>query len=241
MDLGIAGRRAVVTGAAGGIGGAVARLLAAEGAVVAGIDRMPAPDVGVAVVADVTDASSVRRGVADVAASLGGVDILVCCAGVSGPVGTPLEHTALADWNLVFDVNVTGTFLVLRECLPWLRRSAHAAVVLVSSDSALVATPGMAPYSASKAAVRQLARAAAVELAPDGIRVNAICPSIVDTPMSRTDLGVGAVFAGVDYPVQTADELAAGIAYLVSPRARAVNAASLVADFAYSARSGFPA
>ena len=99
----------------------------------------------------------------------------------------------------------------------------------------------MVPYGASKAAVLQLARAAAVDLAPDGIRVNAVCPSIVDTAMSRGDLGLDAGFAAQPYPVQTADDVAAQIAFLASPVSRGINATSLVSDFGYSARSTYPA
>ena len=101
----------------------------------------------------------------------------------------------------------------------------------------------MAPYCASKAAVLQLARAASVDLAP--IRVVAVCPSIVDTPMSRADLGielgVAGGFDGTPYPVQTPEEVAASIAFLRSPWARAISGTALVSDFGYSARSGFPA
>jgi dihydroanticapsin dehydrogenase len=147
----------------------------------------------------------------------------------------------LAEWSEVLQVNLTGAFLVLRAAVVPLRRSPAASVVVVASDSAFVAAPGMVPYGASKAAVLQLARAAAVDLAPDGIRVNAVCPSIVDTAMSRSDLGLDAGFAAQPYPVQTADDVAAHIAFLASPVSRGVNATSLVSDFGYSARSTFPA
>jgi dihydroanticapsin dehydrogenase len=88
--------------------------------------------------------------------------------------------------------------------------------------------------------VLQLARAASVELAGAGIRVNAVCPSIVDTRMSRGDLGVDG-FDGAGYPVQSADEVAAQLVFLASPVSRPVNGTSLVSDFGYTARSNFPA
>ena len=166
---------------------------------------------------------------------------MVSCAGISGPVGTLLPDVTLAEWSEVLQVNLTGAFLVLRAAVVPLRRSPAASVVVVASDSAFVAAPGMVPYGASKAAVLQLARAAAVDLAPDGIRVNAVCPSIVDTAMSRGDLGLDAGFAAQPYPVQTADDVAAQIAFLASPVSRGVNATALVSDFGYSARSTFPA
>jgi dihydroanticapsin dehydrogenase len=98
----------------------------------------------------------------------------------------------------------------------------------------------MVPYCASKAALVQFGRALSVDLADSGIRVNALAPSIVDTPMSRGDLGAQA-FVEPGFPVQTAAEVAAHVAYLVSPRARAVNGTILLSDFGYAARSGFPA
>ncbi|MFT3798303.1 SDR family oxidoreductase [Microbacterium sp.] len=251
VDLQIAGRAVLITGAAGGIGGAVAAELAAEGARVALVDRV-APAEGaarlraagaeaIALAADATSASAVAAAVAGVVSAFGGLDIVVGCAGISGPVGTGLVETEPAQWEQVFAVNVTGSFLLLRAALPVLERSGAPAVVFVASDSALVVAPGMAAYCASKAALLQLVRAASVE--HPRVRINAVCPSIVDTPMSRGDLGIDGVdgFAGFDFPVQTAAEVAAEIAFLVSPRARAVDAAALVSDFGYSARSNFPA
>jgi dihydroanticapsin dehydrogenase len=249
MELGLRGRTAVVTGAAGGIGSAAARALIAEGARVALLDRDAgslaalARDLGDAAsihAVDVTDEHRVASAVADAVERWGGLDVVIGCAGISGPVGTPLAETSLADWDAVFSVNARGPFLVLRAAIPALRRSEAASVVLVASDSALVAAAGMAPYCASKAAVLHLARAASVELAEDGIRVNAVCPSIVDTPMSRGDLEVDD-FAGAAYPVQTAAEVAAQLVFLASPVSRPVNGASLVSDFGYTARSNFPA
>jgi len=243
MDLQLTSRRALVTGAAGGIGRAAVDALAAEGARVGAIDLDPRVRglTRPARVADLTDAAAAAAAVDACAEELGGVDVLVLAAGVSGPVGTPLGQTALVDWERVFAVNVTGAFLVLRAALPWLRRSDAPAVVVVASDSALVATAGMAPYGASKAALLQLARAAAVEFAAEGIRVNAVCPSIVDTPLSRGDLGMPDGFAAADYPVQTSAEVADQIVLLASPRLRPVSAAAWVSDFGVSARSGFPA
>lgn len=257
MELGIRGHRVLVTGAAGGIGRAAARAFGAEGACVVLTDR-DATDLAAvaaelraagveasALPADVTDEAQVDAAVAYAVDRLGGLDAVVACAGISGPAGTALADTPLPAWDDVFAVNVRGTFLVLRAAVPALRVAGGGTVVVVASDSALVAAPGMAAYCASKAAVLQLARAASVELATHGIRVNAVCPSIVDTPMSRGDLGIGsedpAGFAGMDYPVQTADEVAAQLVFLSSPVSRPVSGAALVSDFGYSARSSFPA
>ena len=247
MELGLAGRRALVTGAAGGIGRAVAAALVAEGARVALVDRTAPDDVAAelgdgafAIAADAVDEAQVAASVSAASERLGGLDVVVGCAGISGPVGTGLTQTSLADWNAVLTVNVTGAFLLLKHALPVLQRSDAGSAVFVASDSALVAAPGMAPYCASKAALLQLVRAASVET--DLVRINAVCPSIVDTPMSRGDLGIAlGGFAAMPYPVQTAAEVANEILFLCSPRSRAIDAAALVSDFGYTARSNFPA
>jgi NAD(P)-dependent dehydrogenase (short-subunit alcohol dehydrogenase family) len=257
MDLQLSGTTALVTGAGSGIGRAVARALAAEGVRVALLDRDAAglretagmsdstdrdeacPDA-VLLVADLTVEQQVGDAVDAAVAALGRLDAVVCCAGISGPVGSSIEETTLAEWNAVFAVNVTGAFLVLRHALPALRAAPAASVVLLSSDSATVASPGMVPYAASKAALTQFARALSVDLAGTGIRVNTVAPSIVDTPMSRGDLGADALDDPA-FPVQTADEVAAHVTYLVSPRSRSINGTTLLSDFGYSARSGFPA
>lgn len=253
MDLGLRGRTALVTGAAGGIGRAVAVVLAAEGMQIALADREASAvteaaaelaRTGAATMAltvDVTAETEVAAAVQAVVEHWGGLDVLVGCAGVSGPVGTPLSRTTRAQWDGLFAVNVTGAFLTLKHATSALRASPVASVVFLASDSALVATAGMVPYCASKAALLQLVRAAAVELADDGIRINAVCPSIVDTPMSRGDLGLTDGFETESYPAQTATEVAAQVAFLCSVRSRAISATAIVSDFGSSARSNFPA
>ncbi|MFE6995537.1 SDR family oxidoreductase [Microbacterium sp. NPDC057659] len=257
MDVGIAGRTALITGAAGGIGRAAARAFAAEGAHVALLDRDAAALDALAAElsatgirasahpADLTDEAQVSAAVSAATSRHRGLDAVIGCAGISGPVGTPLADTPASDWDAVFAVNVRGAFLVLRAAIPALRASDAASAVFVASDSALVAAPGMAPYCASKAALLQLVRAASVELSGDGIRVTAVCPSIVDTPMSRGDLGIREDdpdgFTGSGYPVQSAEEVAAQLVFLASPVSRPVNGTALVSDFGYTARSGFPA
>ncbi|HWM33568.1 MAG TPA: SDR family oxidoreductase [Pseudolysinimonas sp.] len=250
MDLALTGRRVIVSGAASGIGRACAHAFAAEGARVAVLDRDAAGVAGVVAglpgaigtVADVTDGEALRSAVTGAAAELGGLDHVVACAGISGPFGVPLTEIRRDDWDAVFAVNVTGAFQLVQAALPALRAAERPTIVMLSSDSAVVAAAGMVPYCASKGAVLQLARALAVELAPEGIRVNAICPSIVDTPMSRRDLGLeDAGFAGAGFPVQTPDEVAAHVLYLSSAVSRPVNGVAMLSDFGYAAQSSFPA
>ena len=268
MDLELHGARALVTGAGSGIGRAVAVALAAEGMRLVLLDRDEAglrltaalvrraggggasepgaaeddaageddAQDAVVLVADVTDEAQVRAAVN----GFDRLDAVVSCAGISGPVGSGIEDVTLDQWNAVLAVNVTGAFLVLKHALPALRAAGSASVVLVSSDSAFVASPGMVPYCTSKAALVQFARALSVDLAGTGVRVTTVAPSVVDTPMSRGDLGDEAL-DDAGFPVQSADEVAAHVAYLVSPRSRAVSGTTLLSDFGYSARSGFPA
>lgn len=206
-------------------------------------DGAPAPAAAgfVPLCLDLCDETAVHAAFSSLADRFGSLDLLVSCAGVSGPVGTPLADTDLREWRTVLDVNLLAPFLVLKHALPLLRAGRQPAVVLLASDSAVVAAPGMAPYCASKAGLVQLGRAAAVEWAGHGIRVNSLCPSVVDTPMSRTDLEKPGGFADAAFPVQSPEQVAQQVLFLLSPRSGPVNGTTLLSDFAYSARSAFPA
>ncbi|AXB43423.1 SDR family NAD(P)-dependent oxidoreductase [Amycolatopsis albispora] len=239
MRLDLAGKAVLVTGAASGIGLACARAFLAEGARVGVLDRAPAPELDgdvVTVRADVTDEASMAAAVGEVAGRFGGLDVVVGCAGISGPVGTPLADTTAAEFGALLAVNVTGQFLLVKHAAPWLS-AAGGAVVLLASDSAFTSAPGMVPYCASKGAVVALTRALSVDL--PGVRVNCVCPSVVDTPMARADLG--AVLDEPAFPVQAAEDVACQVLYLASACSRTVNGQAVLADFGVSARSGFPA
>jgi 3-oxoacyl-[acyl-carrier protein] reductase len=164
------GKRCLVTGAASGIGAAIVEVFAAEGALVEAMDRD---------VVDVADEDAVERAVSDAAERLGGVDVLVNCAGVLAH-GT-VTSTDLAAWESVFAVNARGTFLMSRAAVP--RMSGGGSVINIASNYALVGGRDAAAYSASKGAVVALTRAMALDHAPDAVRVNCVCPGTVDTPM----------------------------------------------------------
>jgi len=170
MDLALDGKAALVTGGASGIGLACVEVLAREGARALSLDRSAAADLR----ADVTDEGQVRSAVEAAVRALGGLDILVCCAGISGPVGSLAPAVSAGDWDAVMAVNAKGSFLVAKHAAPHLAQAASPAIVLLASDSALVAAEGMAPYCSSKGAVLMLTKALAVDLAPQNVRVNCV-------------------------------------------------------------------
>lgn len=176
-DSELAGRTALVTGAASGIGAAIARRFRAAGARVAGLDLQPATDVDETLVADLRSDGDVAEAVA----RLGGIDILVHAAAISVHGGT--IDTDTAAWADIYDVNVIGAVRLMRDAVPAMRARGGGSILLLSSINAGFATPTLAAYAASKAAIESLTRTAALEFAPDGIRVNAIAPASVDTPL----------------------------------------------------------
>ena len=183
------GRRILITGAASGIGQRTAELFAAEGAALTRLecDRKRLASVaretgGIAVEADVTQEASVARAVEQGAGAMGGIDGVVNAAGIV-IYGSVLD-VGVADWKLVLDVNLTGTYIVIRCCLPWLAKAPFATIVNIASGQGLLPnTPNMTAYAASKGGVVNLTRALAAELAPS-MRVNSVCPGMVDTPMT---------------------------------------------------------
>ncbi len=232
----LAGLAAVVTGGGSGIGLAAARLLASRGAQVAVLDLSPGPEF-VALHADVTDDASVRLAVDTAAERLGGIDILVNNAGI-GAIGTVADNDD-GQWHRVFDVNVVGMVRVTRAALPYLRSSAHAAIVNTCSIAATAGLPQRALYSATKGAVLALTLAMAADHIHEGIRVNCVNPGTADTPW------IGRLLDQADDPAAeraalearqplgrlvSADEVAAGIAYLASPAAASVTGTALAID-----------
>ena len=232
----LTGLTALVTGGGSGIGLATARLLASRGAKVAVLDLKPG-DEFTSVAADVTDDASVRLAVETAAGRLGGLDILVNNAGI-GSIGTVADNPD-EEWHRVFDVNVVGIVRVTRAALPYLRASEHAAIVNTCSIAATAGLPQRAVYSATKGAVLSLTLAMAADHVHEGIRVNCVNPGTADTPW------VGRLLDQADDPAAeraalnarqpmgrlvSADEVAAGIAYLASPLASSVTGTALAID-----------
>jgi NAD(P)-dependent dehydrogenase (short-subunit alcohol dehydrogenase family) len=174
-------RVVLVSGAAGGIGGAVARRFIDGGWRVAGVDRQPVADPAVfAIEADLRDVAQCRAAVQRTVEWGGRLDALVNAAGVwtEGPCADTVED----DFDLVFDVNVKGLYFLTSAAVPHLATT-EGCVVNLSSDAGIQGNAGAAVYCASKGAVSILTKALALELAPQGIRVNAVCPGDVDSPM----------------------------------------------------------
>ncbi|HXF74230.1 MAG TPA: SDR family NAD(P)-dependent oxidoreductase [Actinomycetota bacterium] len=238
------GRRALVTGGASGIGLATARLLREEGSAVALLDRAEAALRRAAeelsaegVVADVSDPAAVPASVERAADALGGpVDVLVNAAGIYRIA--PALDLRPEGWDEVLDVNLRGSFLVAREVARRLREARRGgAVVNVSSIAGLIADAGepAAHYAASKAGVLALTRQLAAEWAPFGIRVNAVCPGVIRTPMLRLmdDPEAGHAYLQARVPLRRLgepEEVAAAVAFLASEEASYVTGAFLVVD-----------
>ncbi|MFN4019357.1 MAG: SDR family NAD(P)-dependent oxidoreductase [Erythrobacter sp.] len=192
LSRSIAGRVAIITGAASGMGRATARLFASEGAAVAVIDLDLAACEAVAAecggvarayALDVADGEAIAQVVAQIAADFGRIDILVNNAGVSSFCG--LDDPAYEEvWHRALGVMLTAHQRMVRAALPWLRQSDAARIVNIASTEGLGATPGDTPYVAAKSGVIGLTRGLAVDLGPEGITVNCICPGPIRTAMT---------------------------------------------------------
>ena len=250
----LAGRVAFVTGGSQGIGRAVVEALAANGAAVGvcglEVDRVDETVAAVgadggqalAVPADVTDQSSIDRAVDATVQRFGRLDVLVTSAGIQR-YGNVVD-TDEATWDEVMAVNVKGVYLVAKAALPHLRASGHGSVVVISSVQGHVAQADVAAYAASKGALEMLVRSMAVDEAVHGVRVNAVCPGSVDTPMLRasarrfsdgTDAGEQALVEqwGRSHPVGRVarpEEIAEVVAFLASDRASYLTGRSVVVD-----------
>jgi NAD(P)-dependent dehydrogenase (short-subunit alcohol dehydrogenase family) len=230
---GLEGRVALVTGAARGIGAATCRRLAEEGCNVAAVDVLAdelarscsgMPGTVVPIVADVSREEDCDRMVAETAAKFGGLDLFVNNAGVIGP-RLPITELPVEEFDRVHAVNIRGAFMALRAALRQMQAQGRGgAVVNVASVGGLMAQPLSAAYGSSKRAIIGLSGTAAHENGPLGIRVNAVCPGAVDTPMLAPAMNTATIPASAfaQQPIgRAADpaEIAAFIAYLLSDEA----------------------
>ena len=248
------GRTALVTGAGRGIGAAIARVLSGAGASVV-LSARRAQEIEAiageirtagrrawAVPADVTDPEAVVRLAAVAAAETPGVDILVNNAGQS--YSAPLARTTLEDWNRLLAVNATGTFLVTRALLPAMVERGWGRVINMASVSGISGAPYISAYAAAKHAVVGFTRAIAAEIAGSGVTVNAVCPTYVDTDMTRESIARivkttgrteeearAAIIAMTPQGrLVTPDEVARGVLSLCDEQAKDVNGEALVID-----------
>jgi NAD(P)-dependent dehydrogenase (short-subunit alcohol dehydrogenase family) len=182
-----AGRVAVVTGGASGLGLGIVERLASEGATISLWDmdakaRDKAPAAAHAVALDVTDAAAVEAATSETVAALGRIDILVTSAGITGP-NAPAWEYPLEAWRRVFDINVHGLYYCNRSVIPHMLRGGYGRIVNIASVAGKEGNPNAAAYSASKAAVIGLTKSLGKELAETNIRVNCVTPAAVATAL----------------------------------------------------------
>ncbi len=236
----VTGTVAVVTGGGSGIGLATSTRLAQYGFTVAVLDVQPSAAAdGAAALAlrcDVTDEADVATAMAVVADRLGGIDVLVNNAGITGSREAARCHeTPVAEWDKVHAVNVRGPFLCSRAVLPSMVARGSGHIITIASVAGLVAFPGRCAYTASKGAALMLTRSIAVDYAAAGIRANAVCPGMVYTPMTSWRLDQPELRAEVEARipvgrVATPDEIADAVALLASGRLGYMTGHPLVVD-----------
>jgi len=228
MDMQIPGKRTIVTGGFGALGMEVGRVLAAAGAKVALLDRADSPagikeKTGAALAlgrVDLTDAGAAQAGIDKAAAELGGLDALVNIAGAFR--WETLADGNIATWDFLYATNVKTAAAASKAALPHLLKSKAGRIVNIGAGAAAKAGAGMGAYAASKAGVAKLTEALAEEQKANGITVNAILPSIIDTPANRRDMP-DADFAKWVTPGEIAD----AIQFLLSDKARGITGALL--------------
>jgi NAD(P)-dependent dehydrogenase (short-subunit alcohol dehydrogenase family) len=246
-------RIALITGGGTGIGAACARLFAQSGAAVAVMGRRPAPirqiagEIGgIAVSGDAAQESDCKTAVSETVEAYGGLDILVCCAGIM--VEGSVADMDLADWDRIMAANLNGVMQAARACLPAMGGRPKGSIVNVASLGALVAPGQMAGYITSKTAILGLTRSMAVDYGPN-IRVNTLCPGWVLTPMSEEEMENYAAAKNISkqeaidhatrfLPLQRMarpEEIAGCVEFLASDDASFITGTMLVADGGSSA------
>ena len=240
-------KAALVTGGGSGIGQKTAELLAQEGArvLVCDLDENAAQETLRHIAdaggeadffrVDVSDETQAEAMVARCLQRFGRLDCAVNNAGIAGPMGN-LENIDLQDWNRVLAVNLTGVFLCMKHEIPLMREQGGGSIVNMSSGAGLIATPGLAGYSASKHGILGITRSAALENARLGIRINAVCPGSIDTPMLRVSMEANPAAEKMirsSMPIGRlgeAEEIAEAVVWLCSDRASLVTGHSMGVD-----------
>ena len=248
----LAGKGALVSGAARGIGAAIARLLAAEGAQVLigdileaeghklAADIAAAGDTACFVRLDVTREADWQQAVALAVTRFGALHILVNNAGTG--IAGKVEEVELAEWHRVMDVNATGVFLGTKTAIPALRQAGRGSIINISSQLGLVGVDNSSPqYQASKGAVRLLTKATAIQYAAEGIRVNSVHPGPIATPRTAERRADPQHYAVTVSRVPLGrygqpEEVAYGVLYLASDEASYVTGAELVIDGGWTAQ-----
>jgi NAD(P)-dependent dehydrogenase (short-subunit alcohol dehydrogenase family) len=251
------GKTAVVTGGAVGIGRACVLRMAEEGAKVAIFDVLEKEGQALAAElsekkcdagfwkVDVTQEAAVKSAIDAAAARFGSLDVLVNNAGISG-APKPTEQVSEAEWDRVQAVNVKGVFFGTKHAIPHLRAAGGGAIINLSSIAGLIGVGGIAPYHASKGAVRLMSKNDAITYAPEKIRVNSIHPGYIWTPMvenhlraTSDDLEAAKAAAGAVHPIGhmgEPDDIAWAVVWLASEEAKFVTGAEIVIDGGYTAR-----
>lgn len=249
MGTRLAGKVALITGAARGMGAAEARMFAQEGAKVIVADVLDAegrqvaeeinqiaPGRALYVHLDVTKVSEWESAVMSAEKTFGALHILVNNAGILGMAG--VEQTTEPEWQRIVDVNQKGVWLGMKVAAPALRGAGGGSIVNISSIFGLIGSGGSAAYHGTKGAVRLLTKTAAAEFAPANIRVNSVHPGIISTPMVQAlaeDQRKGVASAGCIKREGRPDEVAYGVLFLASDEASYVTGSELVIDGGYTA------
>jgi len=247
------GKVALVTGAGSGIGKKTAVLMAHEGARIAVLGRTPEEleetveeirsggSEAMSTCADISDPDELQRGVADVVARFGGIDIVFANAGING-VWAPLEDLSVKEWDRTISVNLRGTFLTLKFTVPHLKKRGGSIIVNSSVNGTRVfSNTGATAYAATKAAQVAIVKMTALELAPYGVRINVVCPGAIDTSIEEntevrsTDaIGVPVEFPRGWHPLRgkpgTAENVARVVLFLASDDAAHVTGTEMWID-----------
>ncbi|MBI5110489.1 MAG: SDR family oxidoreductase [Rhodovulum sp.] len=246
----LAGKVAVVTGAGGGIGGAICRQFAAEGAAVVGLDIAAAPLEAVAatiraaggrivtMVADVAEEATAEAAVAQAVSAFGRLDVVVANAVFDLPLA-PLTTLSLADWRRTFAVNLDSAFLLSKHAIPVMEQGGGGSIILVASQQARVARPGRPWYCAAKGALVQLAKAMAVDHSAQNIRVNTLSPGPVETGRYLKNFETVEAARASHHTLLgrlgTPDEVATGAVFLASDESAFMTGSDLLIDGGYTA------